>query len=72
MFAGDTAKAFEIIGSAKPELLASADAMGLVTDAAITLSKATGDELESSAQSLTNTLNQFGLAADQARSLPRR
>lgn len=66
MFGGDTAKAFEIIGSAKPELLKSAAAMGMVTDAAITLKKATGMELADAADALTATMNQFNLSADQA------
>ena len=66
MFVGDTAKAFEIIGSAKPELLSNAAAMGTVTNAAILLSKATRDELAVSAANLTATLNQFGLGADKA------
>ncbi len=66
MFVADTAKAFEIIGSAKPELLANASALGMVTDAAILLSKATGDELAVSAANLTATLNQFNLGANDA------
>jgi TP901 family phage tail tape measure protein len=66
MFVGDTAKAFEIIGSMKSDLLSSADALGKVTEAAILLKKATGMELEESANALTNTLNQFGLGADQS------
>jgi len=66
VFAGDTAKAFEVVGSAKPELLASADALGMVTDAVITLSKASGDDLQLSAENLTGAMNQFNLGADQA------
>jgi TP901 family phage tail tape measure protein len=65
-FAGETAKAFEIVGSAKPELLADAAALGKVTEAAIILSKATGGELAVEADNLTGTLNQFNLAADQS------
>ncbi len=64
--AGEVAKAFEIVGSAKPELLANADALGEVTEASIILSKATKEELDVSAKALTGTLNQFGLEADQS------
>ena len=62
----DIAKGFEIVGSAKPELLANAEALGVVTKAAITLSKASGDDLQTSAMSLTGVMNQFNLAADQS------
>lgn len=62
----DVAKAMELIGSAKPELLANAKAMGETTKAAILLSKAAGMDLETSAGSLTKALNQFGAGADQA------
>lgn len=66
MFAGDTAKAFEVVASAQPELLKNADALGEVTNAAITLSKASGDDLTTSAQSLTSVMNQFNLAAEHS------
>lgn len=66
MFAGDTAKAFEIVASAQPILLENADAMALVTNAVITLSKASGDDLETSALSLTGVMNQFNLQASEA------
>lgn len=62
----DVAKAFEIVGSAKPELLANADGLAAVTSAAITLSKASGDTLEASALSVTGVMNQFGLSAEEA------
>lgn len=65
-FAGDTAKAFEIVASAQPVLLDNADALGKVTDAALTLAKASGDDLAQSALSLTGVMNQFSLGADQA------
>lgn len=63
---GETAKAFELAGSAIPELLSSADALGKVSSAAITLSKASGEDLESSIRSLTGMMNQFSLGADQS------
>ncbi len=62
----EIAKAFELVGSAKPELLQSAEALGKVTQASIILSKASGETLETSVQSLTGTLNQFGLGANAA------
>jgi TP901 family phage tail tape measure protein len=65
-FAGDTAKAFEVVASAQPILLENADALGRVTDAALTLAKASGDDLAQSALSLTGVMNQFSLDASQA------
>lgn len=65
-FAGDTAKAFEVVASAQPILLENADALGRVTNAAITLSKASGDELAQSALSLTGVMNQFNLEATES------
>lgn len=62
----EIAKAFELVGSAKPELLKSAEALGAVTKASIILSKASGEALETSVQSLTGTLNQFGLGAESS------
>lgn len=66
LFVGDTAKAFEIVASAKPELLADAKAMAEVTNAAITLSKASGDDLAQSSLNLVGVLNQFNLSASEA------
>lgn len=60
------AKAFELVGSAKPELLKSADGLAAVTKSSFILAKASGETLESSVQSLTGTLNQFNLGADKA------
>lgn len=62
----DVAKAFEIVGSAKSELLDNADALGMVAKAAITLSKASGDDLASSAANVTGVMNQFSLGAGEA------
>lgn len=62
----NVAKAFELVGSAKPELLKSAAALGMVTKQAIVLSEASGETLESSVQSLAGTMNQFGLGAEKA------
>jgi len=68
IFAADTAKAFELVGSAKPELLANASALAAVTEAAIILKKAGGMELNDAVKSLTVSMNQFGVEADQAMS----
>jgi len=65
-FAGDVASAFEVVGSAQPQLLENAKALSQVTDASITLSKASGDELAPSAQYLTGVMNQFSLEATEA------
>lgn len=59
----DVAKAFEIVGSAKSDLLGNAAALGEVTKAAITLSKASGDDLAASAANVTGVMNQFALGA---------
>jgi TP901 family phage tail tape measure protein len=62
----DVAKAMETIGSANSELLASADAMGKMTSAAITLSQASGDDLQETAGNLVGIMNQFKLGANSA------
>lgn len=62
----DVAKGFEIVGSAAPELLKNSEALAAVTEAAIILSKASGDELETSARSLTGVMNQFSLTGGAA------
>jgi TP901 family phage tail tape measure protein len=66
MFVADTAKAFELIGSAKPELLANAEALGQVTNAALQLSRIGGMSVEEAANSLTKSMNQFGVGASEA------
>lgn len=62
----EVAKAFELAGSAMPELLQNADALSKVSEASIVLSKASGDTLENSIRSLTGTMNQFSLGADNS------
>jgi TP901 family phage tail tape measure protein len=59
-------EAYKLIGSAKPELLENADALNQVTEAAITLAKASGLELPEAATRLTDAMNQFGAPAEQA------
>ena len=60
------AKGFELVGSAKPELLASSEALGAVTRSAITLSRASGMQLTESVDAVTTALNQFELPATQS------
>ena len=64
--ASDVVQAYEVVGSAKPELLANKELLTEVTAAAITLSKASGDDLNVSVKALTGTLNQFNLTGDDS------
>ena len=59
-------EAYKLIASAKPELLENAKALDAVTQSAITLSNASGMELNDSATALTDALNQFGAPAEKA------
>lgn len=58
--------AFKLIASAKPDLLASADALAEVTKQAVILAEAATIELPAAADALASSLNQFGESADQA------
>ena len=62
----DVAKSFEVVGSAMSEYLDNPKALGLITQAGITLSKASRMDLEPSLQALTSVMNQFGISADKA------
>jgi TP901 family phage tail tape measure protein len=62
----ETVNAFKLVGSAKPDLLQNKEALAEVTKQAILLSKASGDSLESSVNSLTGTLNQFNFGAEES------
>ena len=64
--ATDIAKAFELVGSAQPQLLENADALALVTENAITLSKASGLDLETAVAATTTGLAQFNIAAEDS------
>lgn len=66
MLGADVLKAYELIGSAKPELLQNTKLLDEVTNAAVTLSKAGRMELAPAAEALTTTLNQFGLGGEHA------
>lgn len=62
----ETAAAFEKIAGLNAKFADTAEHIGLVSKAVITLSKASGDELGPSAESLVGIMNQFSLGADQA------
>lgn len=62
MLGADVLKAYELVGSAKPELLENAEALDGVTRSVITLSKASRMDMEASAKSLTDVMNQFNIA----------
>jgi TP901 family phage tail tape measure protein/lambda family phage tail tape measure protein len=64
--ATQAAEAFKVIASAKPDLLENVDALALVTEEAIALAEATGEDLPTAANTLGASLNQFGAAADQS------
>ncbi|MBB6236490.1 TP901 family phage tail tape measure protein [Pedobacter sp. AK013] len=62
----DVASSFEKIAGLNSKFAETADGLGLVSKAAITLSQASGDELGTSAENLVGIMNQFNLGADQA------
>ena len=64
--ASQAATAFKLIASAKPDLLASKEALAAVTKEAVTLAEAAGVDLADAAQTVGVSLNQFGADADQA------
>jgi TP901 family phage tail tape measure protein len=64
--ATEIAKAFELVGSAQPQLLENADALALVTENAITLSKASGLDLTTAVNATTTGLAQFNIAAEDS------
>jgi chromosome segregation ATPase len=64
--ATETLKAFELIGSAKPELLDSKEALASFTEQVLLLAAASGEELPAAADALTGVMNQFQAPAEQA------
>jgi TP901 family phage tail tape measure protein len=62
----DTAKAFEMIAGLNAKFAETPDSISAVTVAAITLAKASRDDLGKSASNLTGILNQFNLQAKEA------
>ena len=66
--ATDVVKAYELVGSQRPELLENKEALAEVTKQAIILSEATGGKLglAEAAAATASTLNQFGLESSEA------
>lgn len=60
------AQSFEKIAGLNAKFAETADGLGQVSQAAIILSRASKDDLGSSAENLVGIMNQFSLAADQA------
>lgn len=59
-------EAYKLIASAKPELLQNVEALNMVTESVLTLSKASGMELPDAATALTDAMNQFNASADES------
>lgn len=64
--ANDVVKAFQLVGSAKPELLKNAAALAEVTKQAIILSQAAGIDVPDAAKILTGALNLWNKGAKDA------
>lgn len=64
--AAETVRAFTLIGSARPELLKSKEALVAVTESAITLSQASGLDVPAAADALTTAMNQFQIPAQES------
>lgn len=67
MAASDIVDAMAKVGGAMPQLLDFQEGLVGVTDAAKTLSEATGMDMDTSIRSLTSMMNQFGAGAIQAK-----
>jgi|GEM_PF-2526640 len=66
MTAAEMLKAYELMGSAKPELLKQKEALAAVTKEAVILSKAGKIDLADAAKVVGESLNQFGKGAESA------
>ena len=64
--ATQAAEAFQLMASAKPDLLENLDALESTTQAAVTLAEAAGLQLPQAATALGESLNQFGAGASEA------
>jgi len=62
----DVAGSFEVIGSAMSQYLDNPEALAKITQAGITLAKASRQELTPTLQNLTSVMNQFKLGAEDA------
>ncbi|MEZ0484295.1 phage tail tape measure protein [Fibrella aquatica] len=67
MTAAEMLDAYKLMASAKPELLAQKELLAATTNEAIILAKAGKIDLTSAAKVTAESLNQWGLKADQAR-----
>ena len=64
--ASQVSEAFMLVGSQRPELLKSKEALAQVTKEAITLAEAASIDLPAAATALTGVLNQFKISSDKA------
>lgn len=64
--AAKTAEAFQLVASAKPELLKDGEALAAVTEQVLLLSNAAGLDLAEATSVAAESMNQFGVGADQA------
>ena len=64
--ASQVSEAFMLVGSQRPELLKTKEALAQVTQEAITLAEAASIDLPSAATALTGVLNQFKISAEDA------
>ena len=62
----EVASSFETIGSAMSQYLDNPKALGQITEAGITLAKASRQELQPTLENLTSVMNQFKLSAEEA------
>lgn len=62
----DVTSSFEAIGSAMSQYLDNPEALGKITEAGITLAKASRSELRPTLENLTSIMNQFDLGAEKA------
>ena len=62
----EIAKGMELIGSKQPDLLNNPDMLLNVAKASMTMGKASGMAFTETSEALTNVMNQYGLAGDQA------
>lgn len=64
--ASQVVEGYKLIGSAKPDLLESAEALNEVTENALTLAEAAGIQLPEASAALGSALNQFQLEANKS------
>jgi len=64
--ASQAVKAFELMGSARPELLKNKEALAAVTEQAVILAEASGLELTEATNALAKSMNQFNIPAGKA------